>query len=105
MTSVLVRMSISCGSIMPLGGTPCKRRTFMGELCYRYDHGVQQVRKLSEKMGPGRELYRCGTFQGVTVTLKIQPRMPLCGKMLSAITSEFSGMLPLTLVKGQYMNG
>ena len=30
MTSVLVRMSISCGSIMPLGNTPCKADVLYG---------------------------------------------------------------------------
>ena len=70
-------------------------RTLWDELCYRYDHGVQQVRSFQKKWDLAENYIDAERFKDVQSRLKIQARDAVWWKDACLLYfQEFSGMRP-----------
>lgn len=68
-------------------------RTLWDELCYRYDHGVQQVRSFQKKWDLAENYIDTERFKDVQSRLKIQARDAVWWKDACLLYfQEFSGM-------------
>ena len=68
-------------------------RTLWDELCYRYDHGVQQVRSFQKKWDLAENYIDAERFKDVQSRLKIQARDAVWWKDACLLYfQEFSGM-------------
>ena len=80
-------------------------RTLWDELCYRYDHGVQQVRSFQKKWDLTENYIDAERFKDVQSRLKIQARDAVWWKDACLLYfKNFRVCVPLTKWKDRYMN-
>ena len=89
----MLQPNIPIHSATPWQHTMQSGRTLWDELCYRYDHGVQQVRSFQKKWDLAENYIDAERFKDVQSRLKIQARDAVWWKDACLLYfQEFSGL-------------